>query len=1049
MRRVEVFRRIGLLEAFLVFVAVLFVTDAAIGYRAFIAAGEQASRAALEQAADTVVSEIDDLEFDTEALLLRLTDWSDPGRPDFLEPHGANAFLMWYMRTHPHVTSVNYGDSLGNAYMIMFSEGRWTSRLKRAADSGVVTWAELDERGMPLAREERPDDYDPMTCPWYAVARDASGIQWSPPYVFRTSHDPGITASARIDGGGSEGIQVVGVDVRLSDISRLLAGLNRETPGLDISIVSDDGRVLASSEEEIFLPYLERESAELPTLSEVGLRDVRAAVRALSPRGGTVVTPVTPEATEPIGGAGFLEFESSGARLYGLAEPVNLSGDLGLSVVMTIPRETFVSYFESAGRLKISLFLLFVLVASVFFVMRYVIPLRRLTSSVSTLGTEAYVRLPSSGRRDEVGVLESEFGRLADDLAARRRELFKSEARYRELFESVQDGVFETGADGRFVRANRGMAEIFGVSSAGDLVGRVAQDFWSDPAERTAYLDELASHKSVGSYRCQSRRHDGTPIIVDVSAVRLEGPEGEFLGTEGIMREVTSSVEAAETLRRAADEWRSTFDSMPDLVSVHDRDYRVVKANAAMGAFFGMEPDDLVGMSCHELYHGSDHACEDCPFPEMARTLRTISSEIDDPHLGVPLLVTVSPILGDEGRFEGCVHVARDLSERRRLEEQLRQSQKMEAVGRLAGGVAHDFNNMLSVIVGFTEEALDKIGPTDPATKDLLEVRSAAERSANLTRQLLAFSRRQPVEPSVIELNVRLQSMEGMLSRLLGEDIHLRYELFPGLWAVRADPSQMDQAVANLAANARDAMPEGGTLLVETGNVTFGDLEVAGEGGIPAGDYAMVAVSDDGEGMDPETLRHAFEPFFTTKEEGRGTGLGLATVYGIVKQNAGWVDVESSVGEGTTVRIYLPRHRGEAGPQPVKEAVETTRACGETVLLVEDEQQVRRLVRVVLDRLGYHVLEAAGPEEALALCEEHRGTIHLLLTDVVMPVLNGRELHEQAQVRLPGIRVLFMSGYAADVIAGRGALNGAADLLEKPFSPEELGRKVREVLDRP
>ncbi|MHB1342794.1 MAG: PDC sensor domain-containing protein, partial [Thermoleophilia bacterium] len=306
MRRVEMFRRIGLLEAFLVFVAVLFVTDAAIGYRAFLAAGEQASREALEQAADTVLSGIDDLELDTEALLLRLTDSSDPSRPDFLEPRGANAFLVWYMRTHPHVTSVNYGDSLGNAYMIMFSEGRWSSRLKRAADSGMVTWVELDERGMPLEREERPDDYDARTRPWYAIARDAPGIQWSPPYVFRTSRDPGITASARMDGDGSEVVRVVGVDVRLSDISRLLAGLDRATPGLDIWIVSDDGRVLASSEEEVFLPYLERESAELPTLSEVGLRDVRAAVLALSPRGGTLETAVTPEVTEPTGGTGLL-----------------------------------------------------------------------------------------------------------------------------------------------------------------------------------------------------------------------------------------------------------------------------------------------------------------------------------------------------------------------------------------------------------------------------------------------------------------------------------------------------------------------------------------------------------------------------------------------------------------------------------------------------------------------------------------------------------------------------------------------------------------------
>lgn len=1025
------FRRIGLLEAFLLFVAILFAADALIGYRAFISAGERASREVLAQAADTVLEEMEELELDTEALLVELSGAPDATRPDFLEPRGANAFLMWYMRTHPHVSSVNYGDSLGNAYMIMFRDGRWRSRVKGAADGDVVTWVELDESGAPISRETRSDDYDPRTRPWYLNAQDSTGIRWSQPYVFRTTRDPGITASTRIDSGSGDVIRVVGVDVLLSDVSGALAELSRATPGLAIWVVSDEGRVLASSDEETLLPYLEREGAELPDLSDAGFHDLRAAVRDLVP------------------GSAVQEFASQGHTFYGLTEPLNISEDLGVSVVMTIPRGTLVSYFESAGRLKITLFLLFACAACFFFVFRYVIPLRRLAGSVRTLGTEAYVRPSSSDRRDEVGVLESEFGRLADDLAAHRRELFASEARYQDLFESVLDGVFQTGPDGRFVKVNRGMAQIFGVPRAEDLVGRAALDFWSDPNERAAYLEELAVRKSIGSYRSDSRRDDGTPIVVDVSSVRLEGPEGEFFGIEGIIREVTDSVEAARMLGRAADEWRSTFDSMPDLVSVHDREYRILKANAAMGAFFGREPAELVGMSCHQLYHGSDSACAECPFPETAGTLRTVSSEIDDPHVGVPLLMTVSPILGGEGRLEGCVHVARDLSERRRLEEQLRQSQKMEAIGRLAGGVAHDFNNMLSVIVGFTEEALAKTGPADPISKDLLEVRSAAERSANLTRQLLAFSRRQPIEPKVIELNPRLRSMEGMLSRLLGEDIGVRFELFPGLWPVRVDPSQMDQAVANLVANARDAMPAGGTLLVETGNVTLGDLEVDGDGGMPAGDYVLLAVSDDGEGMDHETVRHAFEPFFTTKGDGRGTGLGLATVYGTVRQNGGWVDVDSALGIGTTVRVYLPRHLGDAGLQPIEEAEEGAQAATETVLLVEDEQQVRRLVRAVLARLGYRVLEAAGPEEALALAEQHQGTIHLLLTDVVMPVMNGKDLKERIRALLPGIKVLYMSGYAADVIAGRGVVDGGAELLEKPFSPEELGRKVREVLDGP
>jgi PAS domain S-box-containing protein len=637
---------------------------------------------------------------------------------------------------------------------------------------------------------------------------------------------------------------------------------------------------------------------------------------------------------------------------------------------------------------------------------------------------------------------------MADDLDLRQSELTESEARYRNLFESVQDGVFETGSDGRFVRANQAVAEIFRVASTEDIIGRSAADFWVDPDERAVYLTELESRKSMGSYRIRSKRRDGTPIVVDVSAVRLEGPDGEFLGTEGIMRDVTESAEAADAMRRAADEWRTTFDSMSDLVSVHDGDYRIVKANAAMGDFFGMEPAELVGRSCHSLYHGSDSPCSSCPFPEMAGSLQTVSREIEEAHLGAPLLMTVSPIFDSDGRLEGCVHVARDVSERRKLEEQLRQSQKMEAIGRLAGGVAHDFNNMLSVIGGFTEEALAKIDPRDPAADDLREVRSAAERSANLTRQLLAFSRRQPIEPKVVDLNERLRSMEGMLRRLLGEDIRVELDLSQDLWPVRVDPSQMDQTVANLAANSRDAMPEGGTLRVESGNVTLGDLAVEGDGGVAVGDYVVLAVSDDGHGMDHETLRHVFEPFFTTKGEGRGTGLGLATVYGTVKQNGGSVDVDSAPGLGTTVRVYLPRYRGEGGVEHVPDSVRPDRAEKETVLLVEDERQVRRLVRIILGRLGYEVLEAEGPEEALALCAGHEGRIHLLLTDVVMPVMNGKELQERVSALLPGVKALFMSGYTADAIASRGVLHEGVEFLEKPFSPDQLGRKVREVLDR-
>lgn len=806
----------------------------------------------------------------------------------------------------------------------------------------------------------------------------------------------------------------MGVDVLLSDISALLAGLNRETPGLAIWIVSDEGRVLASSDEKTFLPHLGLDSAELPDMSGSDFQDLRAAVRALSS------TALSAE-------SGFREFKSTGRSFYGLAKPVTISGNLRLSAVIIVPRGSPLSYVESVGWLRIFLFLLFTAGSYALFMWRYLIPIRRLTGSVRTLGTETYVRPPATDRADEVGVLLSEFARVTDDLEVRRRGLAESEARYRRLFESVHDGVFETDADGRFVRANRGMAEIHGAAFTEDMIGRNAVDFWINPDERATYLAALESQKSIGSYRTHARRQDGTPIVVDVSAVRREGPAGEFLGTEGIIRDVTESVESAESLRRAAEEWRTTFDSMSDFVSMHDRNYRIIKANAAMAAFFGMSPAKLVGMNCHQLYHGADSPCPMCPFSQMAAALKTVSAEMDDPHVGVPLTITVSPIVGGDGLVEGCVHVARDVSAQRRLEEQLQQSRKMEAIGRLAGGVAHDFNNMLSVIIGFTEEAIAKLKTGDPAAQDLLEVRSAAERSANLTRQLLAFSRRQPIEPVVVGLNERLRAMEGMLRRLLGEDVQVELDLSPDLWPVLVDPSQVDQAIANLVSNSRDAMPGGGILVVKTGNVTLGALEVENAEGVAEGDYAILAVGDNGQGM----------------------GLGLATVYGSVRQNGGWIDADSTPGMGTTIRVYLPRYLGEDGVRSVPALAGSEPAGGETVLLVEDEKQVRRLTRICLERLGYEVIEATGSEEALALCAQHTGKIHLLLSDVVMPRMNGKALAGRVRAFRPGIKVLFMSGYTADVITSRGVLDEGMDFLEKPFTPEGLGRKVRMVLDDP
>jgi CheY-like chemotaxis protein len=371
----------------------------------------------------------------------------------------------------------------------------------------------------------------------------------------------------------------------------------------------------------------------------------------------------------------------------------------------------------------------------------------------------------------------------------------------------------------------------------------------------------------------------------------------------------------------------------------------------------------------------------------------------------------------------------------------------MEAVGRLAGGVAHDFNNMLGVILGHAEMAMTRADPSHPFYDDFEEIRKAAQRSADLTRQLLSFARRQIISPVVLDLNDTVEGMLKMLRRLIGENIDLAWQPGAGLPPVKIDPSQIDQMLANLCINARDAIAGMGRLTIETGNTNFDDRFCADHDGLAPGEYVMLAISDDGCGMDRQTIENIFEPFFTTKEMGHGTGLGLATVYGIVKQNKGLIIVYSEPGKGTTFKIYLPAQKEQDAEAPEKNAANVIRSRGETVLLVEDEPAQRDVGKLLLESLGYKVIESGSPHEVILLAKEHAGEISLLLTDVVMPEINGRDLAERLQSIIPGIKCLFMSGYTADVIAQHGVLEEGAHFIQKPFSRMNLAAKIREALE--
>jgi signal transduction histidine kinase/CheY-like chemotaxis protein len=522
-----------------------------------------------------------------------------------------------------------------------------------------------------------------------------------------------------------------------------------------------------------------------------------------------------------------------------------------------------------------------------------------------------------------------------------------------------------------------------------------------------------------------------------------------------IATDITERRQAEEELRRRETLLQRIFEVLPVGLWLADRDGTLLRGNPAAIRIWGAEP--RVPITEYGIFKAWRLPSREPVLPDewaLARTIRegvTVLDELLEIEAfdGVrrTILNYTAPVLDEQGATEGAIVINLDVSDRVAMEERFAQAQKMEAVGRLAGGVAHDFNNMLSVILGYTELALDRVDPTDQLHADLEEVYRAASHSAEITRQLLAFARRQTINPIVLDLNTTVESMLKMLRRLIGEDIDLVWHPGAGLWPVHMDPSQVDQILANLCVNARDAISGVGRITIEACNVSLTSDDLRESAGCVPGDYVQLSVSDDGCGMDAETLRQVFEPFFTTKGVGAGTGLGLATVYGIVKQNAGFINAYSEPGKGSTFRIYLPRHAGEGVAPMAGGAAELPHGRGETVLIVEDEAAILKLTTTMLWRLGYEVLGASSPEEALALAGAHSGGIHLLVSDVVMPGMDGRKLADRLLAQHAGLKVLFMSGYTANVIAHRGVLDEGVAFVQKPFAIRDFAIAVRSTLD--
>ena len=623
------------------------------------------------------------------------------------------------------------------------------------------------------------------------------------------------------------------------------------------------------------------------------------------------------------------------------------------------------------------------------------------------------------------------------------------------LFRIVSEGVPDYSIvlldpDGTIISWTPNAELIEGHST--NILGESIWCLWStqEPPVPTDALRRAAEQRmDLQGWR---ERPDGNRYWAEETVAPTRNELGELTGFIRITRDATRRYRDEQEIRERERYFRRLIEHASDAITILNPDGTIRYSSPAIERHFGYSPQERQGRSAFELLHPDDERrlreafghvlrTPDVAVPALAR-IRTRSGEWREAEL-------IARNLLDDPVVRGIVINTRDVTEQRILEEQLLQAQKMEAIGRLAGGIAHDFNNLLTAIRGHAELGLLQMPEDDPARMELEGITHAAERASSLTRQLLAFSRRQLIQPRVLEIDTVIVEMERLLRRLIGEDIELVTRPGATGYRIRADRAQIEQVLMNLAVNSRDAMPSGGRLVIATGHVTIHKRRSKRSSSIAPGEYVRISVTDTGTGMDNATLARVFEPFFTTKGLGAGTGLGLATVYGIVRQAGGHISVESEPGRGSTFDILLPEVAQSDEPGDRENDTAACNALGETVLLVEDEDAVRALTSRILRKYGYSVLEARDGTEAVQLSERFPDSVHLLLTDVVMPKMSGREVAERLTCERPNMRVLFMSGYTDDELLRHGVTDRKGPcFLEKPFTPEGLHRAVRECLDR-
>ena len=632
--------------------------------------------------------------------------------------------------------------------------------------------------------------------------------------------------------------------------------------------------------------------------------------------------------------------------------------------------------------------------------------------------------------------------------------LKESEERFRSLFDNAPMGYQSLNEKGDMIGVNETYCKTLGYTRE-EMLGRNFSDFLS-PDYHDHFKKNFPIFKSQGFIRgveFRMVRKDGTGITATIDGKIEYKDDGSFKQTHCAVQDITERKLAEDALNREKERAETYLKIVAVIVVAIDAEGLVTMINRKGCEILGYEEAEVLGR---------DWFLEFVP-ERISKVIRPVAKKLlrgeiepveffENPVLTKSgeerLIAWHNSVIRDEaGQIVGHLSSGEDITEREKLQAQLVQAQKLESLGRMAGGVAHDFNNMLGAILGHAEAAMENLDPSLPIHADLTGIRKAAERSADLTRQMLAFARQQTIAPKVIDLNEAVAGMLGMLRRLIAEDVDLVWLPGSTVWSVKMDPSQIDQVLANLLLNAQDAIDGVGKVTIETGHIFFDDIYCTEHPGFVPGEYVQLTVSDNGCGMDKDTLAKLYEPFFTTKGMGKGTGLGLATVYGIVKQNSGFINVYSEVGKGTSFKIFLPRQAGQPEKKQPRDPAASVPRGHETILLVEDEPLILNLTTRMLQGLGYKVLAAATPNEAIRLAEAHSNEIPLLCTDVVMPEMSGLDLVKILGSSYPNIKCLYMSGYTANVITHHGVLDEGVHFIQKPFMIGGLAGKVREALD--